>query len=49
MARFQSREVVNVQPGAETAFAVSVAADYYGQKGDLEGLDKLEVERWERQ
>ena len=37
-----------MQSGAETAFAVSVVADDYGQKGDLEGLDKLEMERLEK-
>jgi hypothetical protein len=43
VARFRTRDVVNVQPGAETAFAVSVIADYRGKKVDFEGVDTLKV------
>jgi hypothetical protein len=43
VARFQTRDVVNVQPGAETALAVSVIADYRGQKIYFEGLDTVKV------
>jgi hypothetical protein len=43
VARFQTRDVVNVQPGAETAFAVSVIVDDRRQKVDFEGWDKLKV------
>ncbi len=43
VARFRTRGVVNVQPGVETAFAVSVIADSLGQKTNFEGLDMLKV------
>jgi len=45
VARFQTRDVVNVQAGAETVLAVSVIADYRGQKIDFEGLDTVKTVR----
>jgi hypothetical protein len=43
VARFRTRDVVNMQPGAKTALAVSVIADYRGPKVDFEGLDTVKV------